>query len=436
MTSLSPSPSLPSNTAATGSLGPFPTPTHGQPGAGSFTIACSAHIKASPRTCLEVLLKAAEYPSWNRYCRKCIIDEQPDEGGAAQAKDNKKSKSKKKKDKKDKDKPFKPKAGKPREPVDIPIPVPETGTGTGGESQSQPATATATGAGELSTTNTHSSSGTGTSSSLFSDPRSLPDLSGPEFLRLGTKFTFHVHMDPFSEDSSPRNTALEVSRLERIDEVVEADVAEVKGTKASLPSAGGTGSVTAAAAAAAADTETTAAQKRSSSEGSGEGSSSTAAAAPPPVEADTTVDNDPSATEYTSEKEDKSPTDAKEKGKEKEKDKAAASSSSPENENENKNQNKLQLRRTGFRIAWKTRPSLFMPNWMLHSERVQEFVEVYPPFAADDEPETAYQCWETFYGVLAPVVRTAVGASIIKGFDVWMDGLKKRAEGVEGRERE
>ncbi|KAK3354197.1 hypothetical protein B0H65DRAFT_553929 [Neurospora tetraspora] len=201
----SPSPPIPPDTAATGCLGPFPTPTHGQPGAGSFTIACSTHIKAAPRTCLEVLLKASEYPSWNRYCRKCIIDAQPD-----------------------------------------------------------------------------------------GDHQALPNLVGPEFLRLGTKFTFHVHMDPLSEDSSARNTALEVSRLERIDEV-------------------------------------------------------------------------------------------------------------------------LQIRRTGFRIAWKTRPTLFMPNRMLRCERVQEFVQVYPPSGTLDEPETAYRCWETFYGVLAPVVKAAAGNQIMRG---------------------
>ncbi|EGO53009.1 hypothetical protein NEUTE1DRAFT_16893, partial [Neurospora tetrasperma FGSC 2508] len=194
-----------------------PTPTHGQPGAGSFTIACSTHIKATPRTCLEVLLKASEYPTWNRYCRKCIIDAQPD-------------------------------GNQPKDKYDKNL-----------------------------------------------------------FLHLGTKFTFHVHMHPLSEDSSARNTALKVSRLERIDEF-------------------------------------------------------------------------------------------------------------------------LQLRRTGFRIAWKTRPTAFMPSWMLRCERVQEFVEVHPPLGTLDEPETAYQCWETFYGVLAPVVKAAAGSQIVRGFDVWMEGLKKRAE--------
>lgn len=353
------SPAIPPNTAATGSLGPFPTPTHGQPGPGTFTIACSAHIKAAPRTCLEVLLKASEYPAWNRYCRECIIDAQPSDGGDQPKKDNKDKKPKSKKG-------SKPKAGKPREPVDIPaVPVSEV-------PEAEPATtaaaaaAAAPGGTNLSTTESHASSTS--ASSLWSDHQSLPNLVGPEFLRLGTKFTFHVHMDPLSDDSSARNTALEVSRLERIDEVVEKDVAEVvSGSAASLPSAAST------------------VEEQNQAEG---------------VSATTTT-------------KDVKPTD----------------DLSLQNTTDN---NKLQLRRTGFRIAWKTRPSLLMPNWMLRCERVQEFVGVYAPFAADDEPETAYQCWETFYGVLAPVVKAAAGSQIMRGFDVWMDGLKKRAEEVEG----
>ncbi|KAH7626532.1 hypothetical protein B0T09DRAFT_368534 [Sordaria sp. MPI-SDFR-AT-0083] len=395
----SPSPSIPPNTAATGSLGPFPTPTHGQPGANSFTIACSAHIKASPRACLEVLLKASEYPSWNRYCRKCIIDAQPDDG--AQPKD-KKAKSK---SEKDKDKSNKPKAGKPREPVDIPVPVPVP------EAESAPAAVAAAPAaapGTLSTTNSHSSSG---ASSASSDHQALPNLVGPEFLRLGTKFTFHVHMDPFSEDSSPRNTALEVSRLERIDEVIEVDVSEVSGSAARFPSAGGSGNGNGTGSKTATTEATMVVAEDKSHEG---GDGTVAVAAAPSVEEDAVDKDDTSA---TTAKKEKKLTDTKGKGKGKN---VAA-------------ENKLQLRRTGFRIAWKTRPSLFMPSWMLHCERVQEFVEVYPPFAADDEPETAYQCWETFYGVLAPVVKTAAGSQVIRGFDVWMDGLKKRAERVEGR---
>ncbi|KAJ4413477.1 hypothetical protein N0V85_003554 [Neurospora sp. IMI 360204] len=341
----SPSPPIPPDTAATGFLGPFPTPTHGQPGAGSFTIACSARIKAAPRTCLEVLLKASEYPSWNRYCRKCTIDAQPD--------------------------------------------------------------------------GDHHSSG---ASSAPSDQQALPNLVGPEFLRLGTKFTFHVHMDPLSEDSNARNTALEVSRLERIDEVVEANVSSVSGSAASLPranasaSAGGTGAGAGAGAAIGAGV----AQYDSPDGGDGGGGGADGGG-------ESQIDDDLMALLLLWKKADDKPTNPKEKDK-------AKAIFYPQTNNTNNNNKKLQLRRrTGFRIAWKTRPTLFMPNRMLRCERVQEFVQVYPPSGTLGEPETAYQCWETFYGVLAPVVKAAAGSQIMRGFDVWMEGLKKRAEGMEGR---
>lgn len=80
------------------------------------------------------------------------------------------------------------------------------------------------------------------------------------------------------------------------------------------------------------------------------------------------------------------------------------------------------VRRRGWRIAWKQRPSLLMPAWMLRSERVQEFVE------CGDGSETEYYCWETFYGLLAPVVRLAAAKQVEKGFDAWKEGLKQRVE--------
>lgn len=79
-------------------------------------------------------------------------------------------------------------------------------------------------------------------------------------------------------------------------------------------------------------------------------------------------------------------------------------------------------RRKGWRIAWRQRASWLTPAWMLRSERVQEFVEV-------GEGETVYYCWETFYGVLAPVVRMAAGKQVVGGFGLWMEGLKGLVEG-------
>ncbi|KAL0469061.1 hypothetical protein QR685DRAFT_529633 [Neurospora intermedia] len=401
----SPSPPIPLDMAATGSLRPFPTPTHGQPGASSFTIACSAHIKATPRTCLEVLLKASEYPIWNRYCRKCIIDAQPD-GDQPKDKNDKKSKSKTDMNKSN------PKSGKPGEPVDIPV----------AESASVNASVAGTAARTLSGI-----------SSAFSAHQALPNLVGPEFLRLGTKFTFHVHMDPLSEDSSARNTALKVSRLERIDEVVKADVSSVLGSAASLPrgSDGGSGIDSGVKTGAAQDNgrggggdggDASGAESENNDRHPDAPAAAAAATSPPPT-VEKNDNNDTSV--MTAKKDGSKASDPQEKDKG---NVAASSSSSP-----SKNNDKLQLRRTGFRIAWKTPPTAFMPNWMLRCERVQEFVEVHPPFGTLDEPETAYQCWETFYGVLAPVVKAAASSQIVRGFNIWMEGLKKRAEEVEGR---
>lgn len=78
--------------------------------------------------------------------------------------------------------------------------------------------------------------------------------------------------------------------------------------------------------------------------------------------------------------------------------------------------------RKGWRIAWRQRPSILMPGFMLRSERVQEFVEV------NGGSETEYHCWETFYGLLAPVVKLAAGKQVEKGFDAWLAGLKGRVE--------
>ncbi|KAK0665860.1 hypothetical protein QBC41DRAFT_349269 [Cercophora samala] len=54
---------------------PLPTPSHG-PG-GSFTIASSTRINAPPSKCLDIVRNAADYPSWNPFCRLVKIDSQP-----------------------------------------------------------------------------------------------------------------------------------------------------------------------------------------------------------------------------------------------------------------------------------------------------------------------------------------------------------------------
>ncbi|KAK4674044.1 hypothetical protein QC763_117080 [Podospora pseudopauciseta] len=78
----------------------------------------------------------------------------------------------------------------------------------------------------------------------------------------------------------------------------------------------------------------------------------------------------------------------------------------------------------GHRIGWiQIGPQ---PDWMLKCERIQEFIEVEGP---DGKVTTEYRNWETFYGLLAVVVKLAAGEGVRKGFEGWMGGLKRKAEG-------
>jgi len=68
----------------------------------------------------------------------------------------------------------------------------------------------------------------------------------------------------------------------------------------------------------------------------------------------------------------------------------------------------------------RTRPTMFLPGFMLRSERVQEFVE-------DGRGGTKYTCWETFYGVLAQTTRAVVGKKVLRAIDRWTADLGERA---------
>ncbi|KAG9236347.1 hypothetical protein BJ875DRAFT_503425 [Amylocarpus encephaloides] len=76
----------------------------------------------------------------------------------------------------------------------------------------------------------------------------------------------------------------------------------------------------------------------------------------------------------------------------------------------------------GWRIAWK---SVGWSHWQLHSERVMEFREV--------EGGTGYLCWETFGGLLAPVVKRTVGSTLVDRFGDYARDVKQYLEstGVE-----
>jgi hypothetical protein len=93
--------------------------------------------------------------------------------------------------------------------------------------------------------------------------------------------------------------------------------------------------------------------------------------------------------------------------------------------------------RRGVRLAWCTRGRWISPSFVLKSERVQELVEKRATTAEEEEEgdggggavgKVEYICWETFYGVLGPVVSAVVGKTLLKGFAAWMDGLKEYAE--------
>lgn len=75
--------------------------------------------------------------------------------------------------------------------------------------------------------------------------------------------------------------------------------------------------------------------------------------------------------------------------------------------------------RPGVRAAWKL--DSWLPGFMLRSECVHEFVEV-------EDGVVHHRCWETFYGLLASVVRSSVGKSLIDGFGRWDRGLKEHSE--------
>ncbi|KAL1837040.1 hypothetical protein VTJ49DRAFT_4329 [Mycothermus thermophilus] len=70
------------NSSTQASSGPsIPTPTYGPGGTLSFATVCTIRIRATPRECLDAVLDSSSYPKWNRFCRACTIDAQPDNDG-------------------------------------------------------------------------------------------------------------------------------------------------------------------------------------------------------------------------------------------------------------------------------------------------------------------------------------------------------------------
>jgi hypothetical protein len=65
----------------------------------------------------------------------------------------------------------------------------------------------------------------------------------------------------------------------------------------------------------------------------------------------------------------------------------------------------------GYRLAWK---GTSFSHWQLHSERVMEFIEI--ELGEGKGEGTEFSCWETFAGVLTPIVKATYGGTLIERF--------------------
>ena len=61
----------------------------------------------------------------------------------------------------------------------------------------------------------------------------------------------------------------------------------------------------------------------------------------------------------------------------------------------------------------------------MHSERTMEFLPLTLP---DNTPGTEFSCWETFGGVLAPVVKATVGSTLVERFGDYQRDVKAYLE--------
>lgn len=80
----------------------------------------------------------------------------------------------------------------------------------------------------------------------------------------------------------------------------------------------------------------------------------------------------------------------------------------------------------GYRLAWK---GTGFSHWQLHSERVMEFVEME---LESGEAGTEFSCWETFGGVLGPVVKATVGGTLVERFGDYQRDVKAYLENQKG----
>ncbi|KAF8850930.1 hypothetical protein BDZ45DRAFT_679498 [Acephala macrosclerotiorum] len=78
--------------------------------------------------------------------------------------------------------------------------------------------------------------------------------------------------------------------------------------------------------------------------------------------------------------------------------------------------------RRGYRIAWK---GTGWSHWQLRSERVMEMVEV----EGEGGMKTDYVCWETFGGMLGPMIKMVVGSQLVDRFGDYSRDLRQYFEG-------
>jgi hypothetical protein len=82
--------------------------------------------------------------------------------------------------------------------------------------------------------------------------------------------------------------------------------------------------------------------------------------------------------------------------------------------------------KAGYRLAWK---GTGYSHWQLHSERVMEFLEI---SLENGELGTEFRCWETFGGVLGPVVKATVGGTLVERFGDYQRDVKTFLESQKG----
>lgn len=79
----------------------------------------------------------------------------------------------------------------------------------------------------------------------------------------------------------------------------------------------------------------------------------------------------------------------------------------------------------GYRLAWK---GTGFSHWQLHSERVMEFISI--DLGEGKGEGTEFNCWETFAGIMAPVVKATYGGTLAERFGDYQRDVKAFLESI------